>query len=472
MKKYIYYITSLLLLFVTSCDSYLETETYNQVPTEDAFNTVDDIKAARNGLYYLLGTYRFVGNYVIAIGDFASDIAVADGSSGHFVSINTYAVSEADDEFDAIWNYGYKVVNNATHMINGINELMESSETLEEDKILLNKYKAEAYGIRAFAYFHLVNVFGLPYGIDDNPHGGLVLMDETAIEPEENVSRSSVVETYAQIQKDIEKSLETYELVDPAYIDNEFYFNPAAVNALSARVKLYMKDYTGAIADAEKAIEIKGVKDLESIPDQEYLEMWTSLTISDEDIFTIVKSEDDNLSANSLNTLYGSYGGAVTQSLIDEFDENDIRLSLIDGTHPKKFDGIESSAATSNIPQFRVSEMKLIIAEASAMEDNFEDARKALFFTAQRNKAITSVDDLPATKEDLLNFIAKERKREFFTEGHRYYDARRTGEKITVANGKYTDFDVQYFVYPIPADEINSGFQCEQNEGWYENLPQ
>lgn len=469
MKKYVFYVLSSLLLFVTSCDSYLDTDTYNQIDSGSAFKTADDIKAARNGLYYMLGSYRFCGNYVLAIGDFASDIAVADASSGHFVTINTYAVSDADSEFNLIWEYGYKIVNNSTKILAGINALLNESTTTDDVKSELNLYKAEVYGLRALAYFHLVNVFGLPYGLANNPHGGVVLMDETAIEPEEDVSRSSVAETYAQILSDIDNSVAAFQLTESSL--NEFYFNRAAVYALKARVLLYMKNYTDAILAAQESLDLRGVTEMS---EQDYLAMWTSLTASDEDIFTIVKSEDDNLSANSLNTLYGSYGGKVTQSLVADFSDTDYRLKLINTSdfHPKKFDGIESSAATSNIPQFRVSEMKLIIAEASARLELLDDAKAALLFTAQRDSQITTVDDLPSTQDNLLAFIAKERKREFFQEGQRYYDARRTGEKIAVSNDHYTDFDVQNFVYPIPADEINSGYQCEQNENWYDNLPQ
>ncbi|GET31188.1 hypothetical protein PbJCM13498_00510 [Prolixibacter bellariivorans] len=455
---------------MTSCDSFLDTKSYNQINSGDAFKTVDDVKAARNGLYYDLGSYRFCGNYVIAIGDFAGDISVADGSSGHFVNINNYAISDATPELSDVWQYGYKIVNNSTKIINGIDALLDNPETTEAQKNELNLYKAESYGLRALAYFHLVNIFGLPYGVDSNPHGGLVLMDKNAIEPEQNVSRSSVAETYSQILSDIDNSLAAYKLT-PSKV-NQFYFNRAAVYALKARTMLYMENYSEAITAAQESLDLRVVKEMKKA---DYLDMWKSLTISDEDIFTIAKTSDDNLSSNSLNTLYGSYGGHVSPGLVGDFTSTDYRLSLIDTTassnHPMKFDGIESSAATSNIPQFRVSEMKLIIAEASAHLGLLDDARAALFFTAQRDSQITSVDDLPSTQADLLAFIAKERKRELFQEGQRYYDARRTGEKLTIANGKYTNFDVRKFVYPIPADEINAGYQCEQNENWSDNLP-
>ncbi|MCD7924780.1 MAG: RagB/SusD family nutrient uptake outer membrane protein [Bacteroides sp.] len=124
------------------------------------------------------------------------------------------------------------------------------------------------------------------------------------------------------------------------------------------------------------------------------------------------------MSANSLNTLYGSYYGTVTNTILPLFGNEDIRKNLLEdtnkGVRPKKFDGIATSAATSNIPIFRRSEMALIIAEVEARANNIADAQKYLFYTAKRNKAITAPEQLPSTTTDLLTFISEERIREFF----------------------------------------------------------
>ncbi|MFA8435171.1 MAG: RagB/SusD family nutrient uptake outer membrane protein [Marinifilaceae bacterium] len=465
MKKTIYTLLFSAALIFGGCDSFLDVEPQQKIPAEDAYNKVSDAKAALNGLYNLLGQNEFAGTDVIAIGDFAADMSKADGSSGHFVAVNDYTVAEYTAEVEDVWEYGYSIISGATSLLMNIDELVAKYPT-EVDEIIL--YQAQAYGIRAYAYFLLVNLYGLPYGTDSNPHGGLVLMDEEPIPTETTVSRSSVKETYALILKDIKASMTAFSKTSGSL--DQFYMNVAAVNALASRVSLFMGDFKGARDYAVEALSIRGVTELSAT---QYVSMWQSTALTNEDIFTIAKTTDDNLSANSLNTLYGSYGGALTASLISDFAETDIRLGLIntDNNHPKKFDGIPSSAATSNVPQFRVSEMKLNIAEAEANLDHLDEARKALLFTAKRNTAIKVEADLPAEKSDLLAFIAKERKREFFCEGHRWFNARRTGELINVKNDKVTGYDVAKFVYPIPADEINSGYGCEQNEGWSNALP-
>ena len=65
----------------------------------------------------------------------------------------------------------------------------------------------------------------------------------------------------------------------------------------------------------------------------------------------------------------------------------------------------------------------------------------------------------------------KERILELVHEGHRFFDARRLGKIISVADGSYTNFNIAKFVYPIPSFEVNSGFGVIQTEGWSNNLP-
>ena len=270
-----------------------------------------------------------------------------------------------------------------------------------------------------------------------------------------------------QILKDIE-SAKKYAKGD---ID-QYYMNEAAIYALEARVNLYMHRFEAAAKAANEAIKLR---DSDGVSNDTYVTMWRSVAITGEDIFTLVKSNDDNLSANSLNTLYGSYKGSVSQFTKDMINSTDIRSKLIynssafEGHHPGKFDGLPSSLAVGNIPVFRLSEMYLIVAESEAQLGNVGASQKALLYTAKRDSKITSESDLPATKDALLTFIADERVRELFVEGHRFYDLRRTGAVAEI--GGDPNFVAQKFVFPIPSEEINSGFGVKQNEGWNDNLP-
>lgn len=479
--KTIKYLFALPVLLFCSCNGFMDLETEQNIPTKDAYKTVQDVQNGLNGMYYAFGHYYFYGKFAVALGDMAADNAVASASTGHFLALNRYNFSDTQSDLDYIWIGGYRVMDRSTRTIQGAYQVLANAEVLhltETDIASLHSFVSQCYGMRALTAHRLVTVFGLPYRSTQlNNQLGIVLLKDEPIPAFSQVSRASVEETYLQIQSDIAAAKATYAYVDNynagtnedgRILLNQFYMNKAAIYGVEARVSLFMQDYARAIVAADSALILRAAN---PITNESYLKMWSSTAISEEDIFTVAKSEDDNLSANSLNSLYGSYRGAVTTDLISVFEETDIRLSLISGTHPKKFDGIPTSQAVNNIPVFRVSEMHLILAEAYAQTGNMSKAREHLFFTAKRNTALTETA-LPEAKEDLLAFLAQERRREFFEEGFRWYDARRTGERISVANGAYRNFDVASFVYPIPSSEINAGFGIEQNPDWEENMPE
>jgi hypothetical protein len=471
MKKILTYILLFTLaLWSTGCS--LETDPTSSIPTEKAFDTPQDVLNGMHGAYHSMGGFEFLGRNVIAIGDMSSDISLASASSGHFVAINGWSINEDNADLTDTWTIGYEVIDRCTRAINGAKELIanpEENRLSDSDINNLHSYSAQLYALRSLSHFTLVNIFSLPFRAGtENSQLGIVLVDENPIEAFEQVSRSTVKLTYDHILKDIASAKEHYAQLSAAHklSISQYFMNEAALIALEARVKLYMQDYEGAVTAAERAIELRGSAD---ISNEDYLNMWTSVAINDEDIFTIVKSNADNLSSNSLNTLYNSYGGSITQFVKEKFSQNDARLGLISGNHPEKFDGIPSAEAVSNIPVFRKSEMYLIAAEAYANLSEIDNARTALLYTAKRNSDIQSVDDLPDNQDDLLTFIEDERVREFFQEGHRMYDLRRTGKAADI--GGNSQFIFANFVYPIPVSEINAGFGVVQNPDWHLNLP-
>lgn len=233
-------------------------------------------------------------------------------------------------------------------------------------------------------------------------------------------------------------------------------------------------DPVGVRADEEQTVSpLSTLNASGDVSDVVYQTMWSDIAITAEDIFTVAKTNDDNLSANALNMLYGSYGATLSPAIETLFGSDDIRLKLIaPGNRPLKFDGIPSAQAVSNIPVFRKSEMYLIIAEVEALAGNITEAQNALFYPAKRNPAIRKPADLPSAREELIRFISEENVREFFEEGHRWYNVRRTGKKITPHVTGVTAYNMATFVYPVPADEINASFCTQQNEKWEDGLPE
>ena len=452
----------------TSCDDFLTYQPSDSVDTETAISTAQDIEIALNGTYYTLGKSEFFGRNVLALGDIASDNCFMVGSSGHFGEIYKYTVTTETSDLKEMWSYGYKVIDRATRIIKAGEGLMATGDLVESDAPIVKYSLAHAYALKALAHFALVNTFGLPYSEANKAGLGIVIVDKEPFIAFQEVKRSTVEATYVQILKDIEAAKENIALF-PA---NNYRFNEAAIYALEARVNLYMGNWSKAKDAAVTAIAKRGgALEMNS---EKYESMWASIALSSEDIFTISKTVDDNLSANSLNTLYGSYDGKATQGLFALFTANDMRKQLFEGEgeqlSAKKFMGLPDSKATSNIPVFRLPEMYLIIAEAKAQLGD-ATAVDAVFEIAKRNPDLKK-SDIPTGKAGLLEFISVERRRELFQEGHRWYDLRRTGEIMTRVGGnfKINNWDASKFVYPIPSAEINAS-GLAQNENWFDALP-
>lgn len=468
MKKINVSIFLLALVFAfVSCDDFLTYEPSNAVNDATAFKTAKDVENGLNGVYYSLGRSTFYGRNVVALGDIAADNCWMTGSSGHFDQIYKYTISEDNADLLDMWDGGYKTIDRAARLIKAGKQMLETGLSAS-DEATVKSAIAQAYGLKALSHFTLVNIFGLPYSAANKSTTGIVIVGDEPIVAFQEVQRGTVEQTYAQILADI-SSARTY--ISAVEMD-PFYMNEAALDALEARVKLYMGDYAGAKTAAAAAISKSGGKIVDNAED--YYAMWASVNATSEDIFTISKLANDNLSANALNTLYGSYDGKATSGLYNLFGENDMRLSLFTGTgemiRALKYMGLPTSAATSNIPVFRLPEMYLILAEAKAQLGE-ADAVDYLWEIAKRNPDLEK-STIPTTKNELLQFISVERRRELFQEGHRWFDMRRTGEIMTRVGGNYpvNNYDVAKFAYPIPSQEVNAS-GIAQNDGWKNNLP-
>lgn len=473
-NRYLYIIAFVLMIVGLSSCSLNETP-YDATDTGDSYKTLTDVRNGMNGAYYALGQYEFLGNYAICLSDMCAGVSTGSAASGHMLDYSNFTFAESASELEDMWNYGFKVIDRTTRTIKGAKQLIAAGSI--SDLKQANAYLGQCYALKALANYYLVNLFALPYSDANKTSLGLPLVKDEPVDALTKVARSTVDETYTQILSDLTAAESAF--ANASSVTSAYYMGPMGLKALEARVYMSMGQYDKAEAAAKEAISLKGKGDgtaTDVAPSNEgYISMWTSTAISDEDIFTIVKSDNDNLSSNSLNTIYNAYYCTTQKVALKLFADTDIRKNLFvesssaGGTQPTKFRGTATNAAVNNIPIFRKSEMSLIIAECEARIGTVSEAQNYLLYTAKRNTAIQTVGDLPSTSADLLQFISQERIREFFEEGHRFYDARRMGDKINADN--YSGFDIQKFVFPIPEAEINAGFGITQNTGWEDNLP-
>lgn len=454
----------------SSCEGFLTENPADVLPGSEAFNTAADFEHIMNGVYWSLGTHRFLGRNVLAVGDVSSDLSTHSAITNHFLNTFNYIILDSDIFLNEIWEFGYRTINGAARIIQaGANP---PAHFTEHDMAIVHTQMAQAYAVRALVTFYLTNIFGLPYS--DVNRSTLGVVNVTApVAPFERVERATVAENYAHILSDIARAKEVFAKPGVRNLSQAF-MNRTAVYALEARVKLYMQDYEGAIAAANQAIALRGGSIVTTA--EAYEAMFRTLAISSEDIFFIAKAEDDHLSANSLTTLYNSYGVGISNLVFDKLSPNDIRLPLLSTIHTAgmggKMSGIHANPQVANVPILRLPEQYLILAEAYALREtpDFARARENLLVVAASRNPDLDVTTIPESI-DIMSYIILERKLELVQEGHRFFDLRRWGLTANVSNGGFTDFAIYRFVFPIPVSEINAGFGVVQTEGWHNNLP-
>ncbi|MDO5664598.1 MAG: RagB/SusD family nutrient uptake outer membrane protein [Bacteroidia bacterium] len=463
------FVTSLLLLGLSACN--MDTPMHYYVD-QDAPKATQDIENNLNGAYQQFAGYRFYGRNIPALSDIATDVSTVAPDKGHFVSIDQWSFSDTEGILDEIWKSGYVVIGTTTDVINDSKALIAEAGTPESDKTAAKNAMMQAYGLKAYTYYALVNIFGKDY-TDNGATLGLIMIKDEKAGLKQQLNRGTVKEVYDYALELIAEGKKMASELGGKAVKSSFYVTLTGLNAMEAKIKLSMRDYAGAKAAATAALV--GAKD---ISNEDYISMWASNAAAPDDIFSLKKTEDDNLSANALNTLYGSYLASLEKIVIDLVESTDIRDQLIQmnvaddrkAPHPKKFDGIPNAAAVSNIPVLRYSDMQLTLAEAEANLNNITSAVTALYKVAKRDSQYPDAASMSlTTKADVLSFIAKERIREFFAEGHRLFDLKRTGAGATI-NGK-VNYQISKFAYPIPASEINAGFMPQQNDDWNSLLP-
>jgi hypothetical protein len=127
-----------------------------------------------------------------------------------------------------------------------------------------------------------------------------------------------------------------------------------------------------------------------------------------------------------------------------------------------------------DFPMFRLADVYLMYAEAT-IRGSSGDANKAVnLINDIRERAYGTSSDNISTSDLSLDFILDERARELYWEGHRLTDLRRFGKftggdyvwawKGNTQNGSSTDD--KFEVYPLPASDVNSNPNLQQNEGY------
>lgn len=331
------------------------------------------------------------------------------------------------------WKNAYKRI----AVLNSIIAEWDKMAAKESDKKFANRVKGEAYFLRAYNYFWLVNVYAQPYAVataETEPGVPLKL----SVEVEDRFfSRNTLAEVYQQIRRDLETSVAAFRQAEEP--TRPIKANYGAACLLMSRVCLYMEDYEGAIAYADSVLkqEKYGLLDLSTVDVSNKREADVVYEESPETIFTqgvfiipgIMLKE--GFFAPNLNTY------AVSQELYSLYHESDLRLKtyfLADTKYGADYVRCwklrTNDAHLGDYMLMRFPEIYLNKAEAQAILGDEAGAKTTL--NVLREKRFP-YGEMPTIEEemqlhgntDLVSFVRDERRRELCFEGHRWFDLRR-----------------------------------------------
>ncbi|MBV8252365.1 MAG: RagB/SusD family nutrient uptake outer membrane protein [Chitinophaga sp.] len=356
----------------------------------------------------------------------------------YFWDENSGGISTANYD----WRAKYQQIFYANHIIEAV---PTATDGTQEEK---NQLLGEAYLMRAYSHFNLVNLFGKPYNeATAASDKGVPLITKVDLE---NVSRrNSVKEVYDQVIADIATGLSLVN-VDQYETASSYKFTKVSGLAMAARVYLYTHQWTKSLEAAKAVLDKKS-----TLVDFNKSSVLPTLYNSAESIQAL----EQNWTGPFIQTAY------VSDALFALYNPSgDLRLKVFYGKDAKNNNVVTKVTNSNSYRQsFRVAEMYLIAAEASAQLNQPDQARTYLN-QLKKNRLTPDFYQMEEARlatlsgNALLQEIYDERFRELSFEGHRWFDLRRTTQPKITHTIKSKSVTLQAgdprYTIKIPADAI------------------
>ncbi|MDR6786061.1 hypothetical protein ABIE26_004469 [Pedobacter africanus] len=354
-----------------------------------------------------------------------------------------------------IWAGIYNRLYDANALIEGVTGSIAITPTLKA------QLEGEAYFIRAYCYFYLINLFG------DVP---LILTSD--YKANSASPKSSTDEIYEQIVKDLRLA---ENLLPENYPKTERVRpNKAVVQALLSRVFLYKSDWINAEKYSTLVINRTSTYKLVAL-DAIFLK--NSL----ETIWQLMPNANSNSRASFLlitGTAAPSQASLRADFATQAFEANDqrkvawVKSMVANGVtyyYPYKYRALSSATPVTEYTMvLRLAEQFLIRADARAQLNNLTGAIEDVDLIRSRAVLpLIKTTNPGISQTDLLNVIARERRVELFTEsGDRWFNLKRSNRLNATLSGLKPNWKSNYVLFPIPFSEIRNNTNISQNEGY------
>lgn len=462
-KKYIKYITIVLLSLNVGCSNYLDVEPKSSMSEDMMFSSEMGFQQTLEGVYSQLGKQELYGDRLTLgfVSALSQDYDQSFSMAPYYATATyNYNSDEVRKSLLEIWSTGYNA-------IAGLNKILEKAET--NRKVLsangYNLIRGEALALRAYIHFDLFRLFGPEYQIGK---GQKALPYSTKIGPLSN--KPSTSEEFVKlVLADINEASSLLKS-DPVVGDmGEVYrrrikLNYYGVRGLEARVQMYIGQKDAAAAAATEAIssemfpfvDISEVNTGGSSKDRLFISelvfglrsrnilQWT------EEYFHFFRNEGMGLtrSVYDFNEIYESSTTDIRKKYLFEMDQTI--------TYPSKFwqtyapgigEGLTSIERKDQIiPMIRISEMFYILAEAAATPAE----GISLLNIVRDARAVEELPEEEATAAFLAAEIQKEYHKEFYGEGQYFFFLKRKN----IRSMPFMDVDVPLTIYKLPIPDV------------------
>lgn len=443
-------------LILTSCKKFIAVDDPNdQLNSDMVFSDSSTAVSAITGIYSEMLTSRnlFSNSSITLYGGMSADelYSYAPGLNEEFTKNQITQVNHVNID-NSFWKPAYKYIYAANLAIEKLSQSQGLSGSLK------NQLTGEAKFIRAFCFFHLVNLFG------DVP-----LILSSKYQDNAAAPRTTTAAVYTQMINDLS---DAKNLLSADYVTAERVRpNKWTAAALLSRCFLYTNQWQNAATEANSIIAT-GVYSLEADLNNVFL------NTSTEAIWQLKPVRPGFNTYEGLDILptspfsYPTY--LVTANLRGSFETGDNRKSTWINSRvynndtlyfPFKYKVPNGATLSEYYMVFRLAEQYLIRAEAALNLNNISDARANL--NSLRTRAglgNTLANDISSLKLA----IEQERQAELFCEwGHRWYDLKRTGRANNIlAPIKGATWQSTDVLWPIPQQEINLNPSLTQNPGY------
>ena len=503
MKKVLYIFSLIGLLAFSSCADELNTEPTDKVSGSTIFADASSAETAINGIYRMLYVAGWSSNWgsencgqtaIQLLGDLmAEDHLMKEQGQGWFYEdyrLNVHGdYSNKAGRPYSIWNFYYTIVSN-------VNYIIASENTMGGDPELKNSVVGQAYAMRAFAYYYLIQLYQQTYkGHEDAP--GVPLYTGATVAGSEGSPRGTVQGVYTQINSDIEKAIDLLGSIGNKVQSHVSHIDYYVANGIKARICLTQHDYAGAASAAAEALKKPSLKVAtiaelggnNSVKTADVL--WGMEIIADQSsgfasFFSHMDADAPGMYASKARQCIST----GLYKLISDTDER--KTAWFRGAIPSdeekaassytsycqiKFKMADYTTRTGDYLLMRAEEMILIKAEAECHQKEYSTARttiKALGNArdskfeerlAARTDANTYNSDTNAPLATLMDEILFQRRVELWGEVGRIFDMQRLGlgynrnyegsnhtEKVTTKN---TNAASPLFILPLPQSEID-----------------